>query len=91
MPITTDDQIPTSGFTPTIVEHAMAFDSNENATVSPASESRTRLGFSSLLFKGSSGFDGNPTAAVSIRGVPFCLLLCHFVATVQADVDISRP
>jgi hypothetical protein len=39
MPITTDDQIPTRGFTPTMAEHAIAFDSKLKATVSPASAS----------------------------------------------------
>ncbi len=69
MPITTEDQM-------TIVEHAMAFDSNENATVRPASESLTRNDFFSLLFEGRpSAVDGVSTA---VRGAP--LSLCHPVA-----------
>mmetsp|Transcript_4800 Transcript_4800/g.8956 ORF Transcript_4800/g.8956 Transcript_4800/m.8956 type:complete len:200 (-) Transcript_4800:206-805(-) len=48
-PMTTDDQIPTRGLTPTMAEHAIALESNEKATVIPASPSCTRLGDESSL------------------------------------------
>ena len=93
MPITTDDQIPTSGETPTMVEHAMAFDSSENATVRPASDSLTilLLGFVVLLFE---VIVEPPAAAAAAIGVSGEFVYCEFhrnrnddfLPTVVADV-----
>ena len=92
MPITTDDQIPTSGETPTMVEHAMAFDSSENATVRPASDSLTilLLGFVVLLFEVIVEPPAAAAAAIGVSGGAFVYCEFHrnddFLPTVVADV-----